>query len=77
MSVIRAFKMEEMMVSRFDQLQDRHTANWLTFICCYRWLGIRMDWITAAYLVFLVYLGMILSNSCKRYLKQFQWTLYE
>lgn len=63
MSVIRAFKMEHLMITHFDELQDRHTANWFTFLCCYRWLGLRMDWINSVYLIGVVLLGMLLSDS--------------
>lgn len=65
MSVIRAFKMEDMMTREFDQLQDKHTAAWFAFLSCYRWLGIRFDWITGAYLTFTVFVSLLLSDTCE------------
>ena len=63
LSVIRAFKVEEMVLECFNELQDIQTANWLSFISCHRWLGLRVDLLMAVYLAGVIYIGLILSNS--------------
>ena len=65
MSVIRAAGIEQMVVDRFEELQDRQTANWFTFLTCWRWLDLKVDWLFVVYISPLVYTGLILAESCK------------
>ena len=63
LSTIRSYKEEEKFYQNFFMYQDEHTRGWHTYITTNRWFGMRIDVISAIFLVFVVFGAIPLADS--------------
>ncbi|XP_070582140.1 ATP-binding cassette sub-family C member 4-like [Ptychodera flava] len=52
---IRAFKMETNFTRQFHKRQDANTEAWFLFMTTSRWFGVRLDWMAATFITFVVF----------------------
>ncbi|GFS16349.1 multidrug resistance-associated protein 4-like [Elysia marginata] len=60
---IRAMHMEQQLAAEFDAHQDLHTEAWFLFLATSRWLGIRLDCLSACFVICVVYFSLLVSGT--------------
>ncbi|GFS15404.1 ABC transporter C family member 5 [Elysia marginata] len=60
---IRAMHIEDRLVAEFDAHQDLHSEAWYLFLTTSRWLGVRLDSLSVAFVACVVYLSVFASSS--------------
>ncbi|XP_077986963.1 LOW QUALITY PROTEIN: ATP-binding cassette sub-family C member 4-like [Glandiceps talaboti] len=55
---IRAFQMEDKFTNEFHKHQNANTQAWFMFLATSRWFAIRLDWLAAAFITFVIYLSV-------------------
>jgi len=63
LSTIRAYKEEEKFSNNLYYYLNEHTKAWYLYIATNRWFGMRIDLISAAFLVFVVFSAVPLADS--------------
>lgn len=63
LSTLRAYGLEERIISSFYHQLDVNARAWYSFLMASRWLGFRLDMIVAAIVIVTVYLAAVLRNS--------------
>lgn len=55
-----------MLTGEFDNQQDMHSSAYFGFLCCTRWFGVTLDWVTVFYLGCCVYSFMLFTDDSIR-----------
>lgn len=59
LATIRAFHSGGRLQEKFHSLLDTHTSGWLCFVGLSRWLGVRLELMSVAYLAVVVYAALL------------------
>ncbi|KAI8806039.1 P-loop containing nucleoside triphosphate hydrolase protein [Cladochytrium replicatum] len=63
LSLIRAFGAEQRFTNRFVGTQDKNTAIWFMYLSISRWLGFRLDVMSAGFLIIVAFASVVLRES--------------
>ncbi|KAJ3208336.1 Multidrug resistance-associated protein 4 [Dinochytrium kinnereticum] len=62
LSIVRAFGAETRFLTRFSELQNSNTRIAVCFLSAVRWLGLRLDLISALFLIVVAFLSVVVKN---------------
>ncbi|GFN81907.1 multidrug resistance-associated protein 4 [Plakobranchus ocellatus] len=60
---IRAMRVEQRFMSEFDACQDLHTEAWFLFLTTSRWLAVRLELISAFFILSVCYCSVLAADS--------------
>ncbi|KAI8512524.1 Multidrug resistance-associated protein 4 [Branchiostoma belcheri] len=63
LTTIRALVADSIVLREFDAHQDQHSEAWFLYLCTTRWLAIRLDLLTAAFITSVTFCSVLAANS--------------
>ncbi|XP_078667892.1 ATP-binding cassette sub-family C member 4-like isoform X2 [Branchiostoma floridae x Branchiostoma belcheri] len=63
LTTIRALVANNIVLREFDAHQDQHSEAWFLYLCTTRWLAIRLDLLTAAFITSVTFCSVLAANS--------------
>ncbi|XP_019626252.1 PREDICTED: multidrug resistance-associated protein 4-like [Branchiostoma belcheri] len=63
LTTIRALAADNIVLREFDAHQDQHSEAWFLYLCTTRWLAIRLDLLTAAFITSVTFCSVLAANS--------------